>query len=86
MKETTLVVSARQLSAPILTELANLLGSSPLPSDDVDTHEDAELLEDDEFIRSVWQQVGDDLRDAMRRYPLSQAAADAGKTPPTSSA
>ena len=86
MRETTLVISARNLSAPILTELANLLGSSPLPFDDVDPHEDAELLEDEEFIRSVWQEVGDDLRGAMRRYPLAQAAADAGKTLPSSAA
>ena len=86
MRETVLVTSARRLSAPIIAELANLLGSSPLPFDDVDSDENAGLLEDDEFIRSVWQEVGDDLRDAMRRYPLSQAAADAGKAPPTPSA
>ena len=51
-----------------------------------DPHEDAELLEDEEFIRSVWQEVGDDLRGTMRRYPLSQAAADAGTALPASTA
>lgn len=86
MRETTLALSARSLSAPIIAELANLLGRSPLPFEDVDLAADAELIEDDEFIGSVWQEVGDDLRDAMRRYPLHQAAADAAKALPASAA
>lgn len=86
MRETTLAVTARNLSGAILRELAHLLGSSPLPFDGGNPREDAELLEDDEFIRSVWQEVGDDLRDAMRAYPVSQAAADAGKALPASTA
>lgn len=64
MRETTLAVAARSLSGPMLTDLAQLLGSSPSSS------EGSEPREDDEFIRAVWQEVGDDLRDAMRRYPL----------------
>ena len=86
MRETTLVVTARSLSAPILSELAQLLGSPGLPFGDGDPHADDELLDDEEFIRAVWQEVGDDLRDAMRRYPLSQAAEDAGKALPASTA
>ncbi len=86
MKETTLVISARSLSAPIIAELAHLLGHSSWPSNDVDLDEDAELIEDDEFIGAVWQEVGDDLRDAMRRYPLQEAAAAADKALPTSAA
>ena len=86
MRETTLVISARSLSAPIIAELAHLLGRASWPFDDADPHEDAELLEDDEFIGEVWQEVGDDLRYAMRRYPLAQAEADAGKALPTSAA
>lgn len=86
MRETTLVISARSLSAPILAELAHLLGSSSWPFGNVALHDDEELIEDDEFLSAVWQEVGDDLRDAMRRYPLHQAAEDAGKTLPTSAA
>lgn len=86
MRETTLVVSVRSLSASILAELAHLMGSSSGPFDNVDLHEDDELTEDDEFISEVWQEVGDDLRDAMRRYPLHQAAEDAGKALPASAA
>ena len=67
MRETALVVSARGLAAPIVAELAHLLGGSSWPLDDVDPHEDAGLLEDDEFISGVWQEVGDDLRHAMGR-------------------
>lgn len=86
MRETTLVVSARSLSAPILAELARLMGSSSRPLGNVDLREDEVLIEDDEFISAVWREVGDDLRDAMRRYPLHQAAEDAGKAPPASAA
>ena len=86
MRETTLVVTARKLSAPILRELAHLLGSRPLPFDSGDPIEDTELHEDDELIRSVWQEVGDDLRDAMREYPVSQAASDAGESLPATTA
>jgi hypothetical protein len=46
MRETTLVPSARRLSAPILAELAHLIGRSSWPFDDADS-EDAELIEDD---------------------------------------
>jgi len=69
MRETALVISARSLSAPIIAELARLLGRSSLPLDDVALDKDAGMIEDDEFIGAVWQEVGDDLRDAMRRYP-----------------
>lgn len=86
MRETALVVTARNLSAPILRELAQLLGSRPLPLGSGDPFEDAELLEDDEFIRSVWQEVGDDLRDAMREYPVSRAASDGSESLPASAA
>ena len=86
MRETTLVISARSLSAPIIAELAHLLGRSSLPFDDVALDEDAGMIEDAEFIGAVWQEVGDDLRDAMRRYPLHKAAADAGKALPASAA
>ena len=72
-EETTLVVSAWNLSGPILAELSQFLGSTRLVPESVEPDED------EEFIRDVWQEVGDDLRDAMRRYPLGQAAADAGK-------
>lgn len=68
MRETTLVVTARSLSAPILAELAQLLGGSPSPLESGDPDED------EEFVAAVWQEVGDDLRDAMRSYPLSAAA------------
>lgn len=80
MRETTLVVTAWNLSVPILAELSQFLGSTRL------VPESAAPDEDEEFIRAVWQEVGDDLRDAMRRYPLSQAAADAGKDSSVSAA
>lgn len=75
MRETTLVVTAWNLSGPILADLAQLL----LP-------DSAHPSEDEEFVQSVWEEVGDDLRDAMRQYPVSQAAADAAKTLPVSAA
>lgn len=77
MRETTLVMTARSLSAPILAELAQLLGDPPLPLERVEPDED------EAFVAAVWQEVGDDLRDAMRTYPLS-AAADTDKPIPTS--
>jgi hypothetical protein len=76
VRENTLIVAVRSLSAPILAELSQLLGGV-LPFSEGDTLEDAELHEDDEFIHSVWMEVGDDLRGAMRRYPVARAAADA---------
>ena len=85
MRETTLAHSARRLSAPIIAELAHLLGRPSWSFDDVDLHEDAEI-EDDDFIADVWQEVGDDLRNAMRQHPVAQAEADAGKALPASAA
>lgn len=81
MRETTLTIAARRLSAPIIAELARLLGHSAWPLDDGEPHEDAEPLDDDEFLREVWQEVGDDLRHAMRRYTLAHAQADVDATP-----
>ncbi len=69
MRETLLVITARNISGPLLAEMAQWLGStfmSPEPDDA------------DEFLRQVWQEVGDDLRGAMKRYPLEQAASDTG--------
>jgi hypothetical protein len=69
MRETLLVITARNITGPLLAEMARWLGStfvSPEPDDA------------DEFLRQVWQEVGDDLRGAMRQYPLQQAATDAG--------
>ena len=80
MREATLVVTAWNLSRPILADLADFLGNTGL------VQESAVPDEDEEFIRSVWHEVGDDLRDAMRRYPLSQAIADAGERSSASSA
>ena len=34
----------------------------------------------DESLRAVWQEVGGDLRGAMKQYPLEQAAIDAGRS------
>ena len=69
MRETLLVITARYISAPLLAELTEWLGntfslSEPAADDDV------------EFLRQVWQEVGDDLRGAMKRYPLEQAASE----------
>ena len=68
--------SDRNISVPLLVEITELLGKifdakvEPLvPS------------EDDEFLREVWQEVGGDLHQAMRDYPLSQAASDAESLP-----
>ncbi|MDE0194084.1 MAG: hypothetical protein OXP08_00885 [bacterium] len=69
MKETLLVITARNISGPLLAELAQWLGSSFTSPE----HDDA-----DAFLRQVWQEVGDDLRGAMNRYPLEQAGSDAG--------
>ena len=69
MRETLLVITARNISGPLLAEMAQWLGStfmSPEPDDA------------DEFLRQVWQEVGDDLRGAMKRHPLEQAASDTG--------
>ncbi len=77
MRETLLVITARNISGPLLAEMAQWLGStftSPEPDDA------------DEFLRQVWQEVGDDLRGAMKRYPLDQAASDAGYSLHTSPA
>ncbi len=80
MREATLVVTAWNLSGPILAELSQFLGGTRLVPESVEPDED------EEFIRAVWQEVGDDLRDAMRRYPLSQAAADVGEDSSVSAA
>ena len=69
MREALLAITARNISGPLLAEMAQWLGStfmSPEPDDA------------DEFLRQVWQEVGDDLRGAMKRYPLEQAASDTG--------
>ena len=76
MRETLFVLSARNISAPLLAEMTELLMRH--------LHawaEPVEPSENDEFLREVWQEVGDDLRHAMREYPLSQAAADAKSLP-----
>ena len=76
MRETLLVLTARSINAPLLAELTEVLRKN-LNS----WAEPVVLSEDDEFLGEVWREVGDDLRDAMRRYPLSQAAADAKSLP-----
>ena len=76
MREALFVLSARNISAPLLAEITELLQRN-LPG----WTDPVEPSEDDEFMRDVWQEVGDDLRNAMREYPLSQAAADAKALP-----
>ena len=76
MRETLFVLSARNISAPLLAEITELLKRNLHGWADP-----VEPSEDDEFMRDVWQEVGDDLRNAMREYPLSQAAADAKALP-----
>ena len=70
MRETLFVCSARNISAPLLAEITELLKRN-FPA----RAEPMVPSEDDEFLREVWQEVGDDLHQAMRDYPLSQAAA-----------
>ena len=77
MRETLLVITARNISTPLLAEMAQWLGSTFMPPEP----DDAE-----EFLRQVWREVGDDLRGAMKRYPLEQAADDAGYSLSTSPA
>ncbi len=76
MRETLFVLSARNISAPLLAEITELLKRN-FPA----RAEPMVPSEDDEFLREVWQEVGDDLHQAMRDYPLSQAAADAKSLP-----
>ena len=71
MKETFLVVTARDISAPMLAEIAQWIGGFSGKPDD-----------DEEFLRKVWREVGDDLDHAMERYPLEQAAREAGYSLP----
>ena len=75
MRETLIFITARNISTPLLTEMSRWLGASLRPDAD-----------DDDFLRQVWQEVGDDLRGAMKRYPLEQAAADAARSLPVSTA
>ena len=73
MRERLLVITVRNFSGPMLAEMAHWLGGvhfPPDPDDDVA----------DEFLRAVWQEVGGDLRGAMKQYPLEQAAIDAGRS------
>ena len=76
MRETLFVLSARNISAPLLAEITELLGKN-FPA----RVEPLVPSEDDEFLREVWQEVGGDLHQAMRDYPLSRAAADAKSLP-----
>ena len=69
--------AARRLTDSVLAELAQWLGRPRLPPDRSGYGQEAGPLGDEEFIRSVWQEVGDDFRDAMRAYPLDRAASDA---------
>ena len=71
MRETLLVITARNISGALLAEMAEWLGSTFLLSEPA-------ADDDVEFLRQVWQEVGDDLRGAMKRYPLEQAASDTG--------
>ena len=68
--------AARRLSDSVLAEFAQWLEGTAC-SPDESRHREAGPFGDEEFIRSVWQEVGDDLRDAMREYPLDRAASDA---------
>lgn len=79
MRETLFVVTARYMSAPLLEELARWLGSTFLLSEPA-------ANDDVEFLRAVWQDVGDDIRGAMKSYPLEQAASDTGYSLSPSSA
>ncbi|MCY4632056.1 MAG: hypothetical protein OXE75_14405 [bacterium] len=79
MRETLFVVTARYMSAPLLAELAEWIGSAFLLSEQAADN-------DVEFLQAVWQEVGDDLRGAMKRYPLEQAASDTGYSLSPSSA
>ena len=77
MRETLFVRSTRNISAPLLAEITELLKRN-FPA----RAEPMMPSEDDEFLREVWQEVGDDLHQAMRDYPLSQAAARGGPLGP----
>ena len=71
MRETLLVITARNISAPVLAEMSQWFGDFSGQPDD-----------DEEFLRQVWQEVGNDLRHAMEQNPLEQAASDAGYSLP----
>ena len=69
--------AARRLTDSVLAELAQWLGRPRLPLNRSGYGQETGPLGDEEFIRSVWQEVGDDFRDAMREYPLDRAASNA---------
>ena len=72
MKETQIIITAKNITAPIVDRLLLWYGSS----------QSRVNVNDDEFIGDVWQEVGDNRRAAMQKYPLERAAAKAGHTLP----
>ena len=76
MKGALLIVTVRNVQGHVLAEVERYLFGNP------SVHKPRR--DDEEFLHEVWQEVGDDLRGAMRRYPLEEAAADQALAPASS--
>ena len=76
MKETFLLISARNLTPPLWTEMCEWLAGFDLKPE----------TDEEEFLRHVWQEVGNDLRGAMRGCPIERAQADTDRSLPVSAA
>ena len=68
VREPLRFASVRGVRGLLLAEMTDLL--EPLRRSGGDG---PVVLPDDEVLREAWQEVGDDLRQAMREYPLSEA-------------
>ena len=73
MKEARFVATVRNVQGHVLAEVERFLFGKP------SVHKPRR--DDEEFLHEVWQEVGDDLRGAMKRYPLEEAAADHALAP-----